>query len=309
MAYKLRSDESLEEICQRIAREQVSKAIDEIDDDSLNAHETVHQVRKRCKKVRGLLRLFRFGLDDQYSTLNEEFRDAARTLSPVRDSEAVIETYDDLMEVYGELVDQRRLRSIRNEFERRRDAVEKDLDVENRISTFRAFCDGQLSNIESWQLTSDFNTKMLVKGLRKTYRRGRKEMATALETESTEEFHEWRKRVKYHWYHMRILRDVWPPIVRARRDELDELSDLLGDEHDLATLRLSISDGSEAFGDYREIQATIGLIDQRRNELRAKSRNLGRNIYAEKPSALAARFSTYLNTWDCPPQEDWSAAA
>ncbi len=45
--------------------------------------------------------------------------------------------------------------------------------------------------------------------------------------------HEWRKRVKDLWYHVTLLQDAWRPVMSALADEAHELSDRLGDEHDL----------------------------------------------------------------------------
>ncbi|MEZ4569166.1 MAG: hypothetical protein R2849_02320 [Thermomicrobiales bacterium] len=67
MAYRLEPDEALDVGVRRIATEQVEKALAELDDSDLDRHATVHQVRKRCKKIRGLLRLVRPGLEN-YST-------------------------------------------------------------------------------------------------------------------------------------------------------------------------------------------------------------------------------------------------
>ena len=48
--------------------------------------------------------------------------------------------------------------------------------------------------------------------------------------------HEWRKRVKDLWYHCLLLQDAWKPVMSALADEAHELSDRLGDDHDLAVL-------------------------------------------------------------------------
>ena len=51
------------------------------------------------------------------------------------------------------------------------------------------------------------------------------------------DLHDWRKRVKDLWYHERLLAPTCGPTVRGHAKELDRLSDLLGDDHDLALLR------------------------------------------------------------------------
>jgi CHAD domain-containing protein len=53
---------------------------------------------------------------------------------------------------------------------------------------------------------------------------------------TVENFHEWRKRVKYYRYQLKLLRDFWKPVMEALRREAVKLSDDLGDDHDLAVL-------------------------------------------------------------------------
>ena len=92
MAYRIRTkDDDVEQAVRRIACEQIDRALAEIDDDGLDFARKVHQVRKRCKKLRGLVRLVRPALD-AYGRENAAFRDAAggRIKSPV---ELIIGTY------------------------------------------------------------------------------------------------------------------------------------------------------------------------------------------------------------------------
>jgi CHAD domain-containing protein len=92
MACSLKAgDASLQDGVRRIAVEQISAMLGEIDDASLGRDETVHQLRKRCKKLRGLVRLVRPGFEDDRSE-NATFRDAARGLSALRDADVLIET-------------------------------------------------------------------------------------------------------------------------------------------------------------------------------------------------------------------------
>ena len=52
MAYRFRrKDRSVEHALRRIAREQVDKAVTSIDDEEDQTSETIHDVRRRCKKL------------------------------------------------------------------------------------------------------------------------------------------------------------------------------------------------------------------------------------------------------------------
>ena len=66
--------------------------------------------------------------------------------------------------------------------------------------------------------------------------RGGATSSAAQKLPSAERMHEWRKRVKDLWYHLSLLQDTWKPVMSALADEAHELSDRLGDDHDLAVL-------------------------------------------------------------------------
>jgi len=59
MSYRLHFNESLADGMPRVVQEQLDRAIGEPTGDDTDLPEGVHRVRKRCKKIRGLLRLFR----------------------------------------------------------------------------------------------------------------------------------------------------------------------------------------------------------------------------------------------------------
>lgn len=52
MSFTFIIGESAGDGIRRMAREQIDRALEEISDSSLDRHDTVHQVRKRCKKIR-----------------------------------------------------------------------------------------------------------------------------------------------------------------------------------------------------------------------------------------------------------------
>jgi CHAD domain-containing protein len=70
------------------------------------------------------------------------------------------------------------------------------------------------------------------KAWRRTRRRARKAMKAAAKTGAAGDFHAWRKRAKELWYQSEALECLDDDISCARKPA-EELSDLLGDEHDL----------------------------------------------------------------------------
>ena len=297
MGYRLQRSESVKAGIRRIAREQIEKALGELHDDALDRHAAVHQVRKRCKKLRGVVRLVRPVIGKTYKQENARFRDAAGRLATMRDTEALIEAYDKLMDRFEGQVERRAFASVRRALTMRQQQIlDEEVDLEERIAAFEAEMQDALDHLESWKFKAG-GFKAVAGGLEKTYRRGRKAMAAAYEEPTSERFHEWRKRVKYHWYHTRLLQPVWEPLMGKRRKALSELSDLLGDDHDLAVFRDTVTTEPRGFGSERDVQVFLGLIDRRRAELQAQARPLGERLYAEPPEALRKRVRHYWKVW------------
>ncbi len=213
MPYRFRRKESVQKSLRRIADEQIERAISEIDDPNLDNHKTVHQVRKRCKKIRGLLRLVRPEMENVYQHENTRFRDAARELSYVRDAQSLIETYDKLMDRYSDQVERSQFAPIRRRLTERRKKIAQDqIGLDQRLQEFRLRMTQAQDQLKDWKI-SEKSFPLLAEGFKKTYRRGRNAIKIAYDSPSTENFHEWRKRVKYNWYHVRLLRSVGNEMV------------------------------------------------------------------------------------------------
>lgn len=284
----------------RVAREQLDQALREIDDRDLNRHEAVHQVRKRCKKLRGLLRLVRPSLGGTYREENIFFRDTARLLSDIRDAQALVECCRNLLADYSELFPASTFAPIEQELILRRDSsTAGEEEVKDRLAQVRERLKQGRARVAAWPL-EEAEFRLLGGGLRKTYARGRKALPQAYACPSAENFHDWRKWVKYHWYHCRLLSNVWPAIMLPRQEQLKLLSGLLGDDHDLAVIiqPLQIEPGSTIPTEMGE--AFLGLIAQQQATLRSEARLLGERIFAEKAGPHCRRLKRYWVSWRKP---------
>jgi CHAD domain-containing protein len=287
MAYRIHVDEPAPDALRRIAREQIARAVADIDDDDVDLHETVHEVRKRCKKIRGLLRLFRKASPD-YAAENTAFRDAARRLSDLRDATSLLESCDALRERFEDDAAPEAFEAVRRGLlERRRERAE-GLDTSRLLSETRDALEAGARRADAWSVTED-GFDAIEGGLAKVYGRARRGGDRARAEPSAENLHEWRKRVKYHRYHLRLLRDLWPDVLGPLRDEAKLLSDRLGDDHDLAILRETLVAEADRFPE-PSLDAVLALLDTRRQELQAWSVPLGRKLFAETPKRFRRRL-------------------
>ncbi len=295
MAFRIKPKETVTDAVQRIAVEQIENALAEIDDSDLNVHETIHQVRKRCKKIRGVIRLVRPAMKN-YSAENAWFRDAARKLSDLRDATTLLECFDALMERYKEDVNAESYAPVRDILVKRRNAVAEAQDLDERLDAFREMMEAGRERVKSWKIKGH-GYDAVSGGLKKTYKRSRKAMDSAYADPAPERFHEWRKRVKYNRYHTRLIRELWPEVLRPLRDEVKRLSDRLGEDHDLAVLREILVSEEARFGSPQDHIVLLSLIDNRRKELQAWAHPLGRRLYAEEPKRYARRLGRCWKAW------------
>lgn len=108
-----------------------------------------------------------------------------------------------------------------------------------------------------------------------------------------EDLHAWRKRVKDLWYHQRLLAPIGGPAVRGQAKDAHRLSDLLGDDHDLAMLGQELTRGEMPVP--VDLGAVVKLIDHRRSELQREAIAIGERVYADSPKAFRRRMR---RTWN-----------
>ena len=113
MSFYFVAKESVDDGIERIVNEEIAQALEEIDTPGLERTEAIHEVRKRCKKIRGVLRLVRAQNEELYQRENGWFRDTAKGIAGLRDAEAMIETYDSLLDEFSDQVERRAIAPVR----------------------------------------------------------------------------------------------------------------------------------------------------------------------------------------------------
>jgi len=291
----MRRRESVAAGVRRIAREQVDAAFVEIREPVPEPEVTVHQLRKRCKKIRAVLRLVRTACPDTYRRENAWYRDTARGLAGTREAQVMVATFDRVVAGDRDLL--RRHAAVRAALVAERDAGGFDAEtVRQRLVVLEVPLGLARARVRDWTLDAR-GFDAIAGGLALTYRRGRQALEAVRRQPTPERLHEWRKRVGYHWYHLRLLADTWPVVTRAYRRELHRLSELLGDDHDRVLLRTALLGRPERFGTGAALVPLLDRMDAQRAALRADAHLLGGRVYAERPARLVARHRRWWSVW------------
>jgi CHAD domain-containing protein len=292
-AYRLKQGESVPEGVARIARGCIDRALDELRGSTDSTpEEAVHEARKDLKKLRALLRLARAELGDGvYRHENTCFRDAARELAGVRDADVLLATLDSLEERYPQELPADAAGGLRQALEAHKRAATTGVRAEAAGAVVELLAQAR-KRVARWPLDRD-RFEALGPRLKRTYRRGRRDFRAARRDPSVEHLHEWRKRVKDLWYHCSILEGAWKPVMAVLGDEAHELSDRLGDDHDLAMLLAWAHEHATALGGMERVLGFEEIVTRRRAELQEEAFAYGARLYADKPGAFTRRVEAW----------------
>lgn len=301
MPYRVKRGEAVLHAIERIAMEQIGRAQGELCGREADVAEAVHQARKRFKKLRALLRLVRPVLGSKtFKAENRYFRDRGRELASARDDQVMLDTLEALADVHADAGIPEELAGLHGLLVERRDAhlhLEGDgKDLGARMAEVADSLGRYPERLADWHIGAE-GFDALGPGLTRSYRDGRKALRRVRKAPDDARFHEWRKRVKDHWYHSRLLRGLWSGPMDARIAELKRLSDLLGDDHDLAVLKGTVEEVAGENLSSRAKKRLLRKVFRRQARLREEALVLGRRAYAEKPKRLRERWDAYWEAW------------
>ncbi len=292
MAFRFKLAEPFEDGVKRIAREQIERAHAQLKspDDTVVA---VHETRKSLKRLRALLRLIRPALGEaDFRDENAKLREIGAGLSSARDRHVLLETLAKL-EANADLARKGLGEAVRN-------VVHQMNGKESPAVEAAAMkqAQGRLNEAKKRfaQLRLEGKGFEIVgPGLEASYRKARRALHRAYAEPSDEAFHEWRKGIQQHWRHMALLVRAWEGCLVARIAEARALSQLLGDDHDLALL-VGFVHSERACGlSSAQVTAVEKLARQRQGELRTLAQPKGVRLFAEGARSLRRRIGAY---WD-----------
>jgi CHAD domain-containing protein len=297
LAFELQRDEPLHEAIRRIATERLALAVEELKGGG-DADATVHNVRKRLKELRSVLRLVRRGMNRRtFDRDNRTLRNLGRPLSALRDATVMVETVAALAGRHRGAVPSLALVRLREALTNRRDEIYRQFVGDGRHFANLAGKFGQMQNrIDRWGDAVD-GWETLSAGLHRAYRRGQNAMTVARHSDDVEDWHEWRKRAKDLRYQLEIIRPMDPKVMELLATQAKDLSDLLGEDHDLAVLHHLMEETYGALLPPGRCTAIVKLIAAGRAMRERKALNIGSRVYAAKPDRFLKSMDTCWVRW------------
>jgi hypothetical protein len=288
MAFTLKPTRSIRRELTRVVRRQLQRAEQHVREATPAA---VYEARKNLKKARAVVAL----LDEAgIASLRKDadrLRQAGHMLAVLRDADAVVTTFDHVRSHA-----RRRLPEHTFAILRRRLMQAKARAVTSTkfgLSRVARTLSAVGAHAKHWDVPS-IGKRKAAKLLEPGYRACRKAMRRAYDEMLPTDLHRWRRRVKTHWYHRRLLEQL-APSLRGEIKDLRKLETLLGEDHNLTLLQEAIAKDEDVT---KRVPAAVTEIsamcaaDQAR--LRKKAFALGRRLFRHKPKVFSRRVRRAL---------------
>lgn len=293
MAYRIRPDADFTEEFRNVATEQLDRAVTVLEERPDGAHEAIHAFRKNLKRLRSLYRLVAREVPDFRDHENTRLRDAALSLSAIRDATALIGTAQYLQQTARGKEKKEALGRIVTILEGRRDwMAEAESGLEQRLMETTGVLKEAIAALDtvSFDASHRKNARMLGKSWRRTARKAKAALAACHGEASADDFHNLRKRTyDYRLYHG-LLRDVWPGAMEAKRDTAKELVEDLGHIHDLAVLSELVEVEPQLFTRNEDLTHLLDAIIFRQQEDRRQALVKAEAVFVDDPDEEAERI-------------------
>jgi CHAD domain-containing protein len=259
-------------------------------------HSDIHECRKSVKRMRAVLKMVRDEAGySLYFRENVFYRDLSRKLAPVRDHRVLLETLQLVETRYPELFMNREPEVVKKEIEVQTDALLQNLKDDNeeinRIARDLEQAPRRL--LSTLRLRDGFVS--IRKGIRRSYKNGRKNIQKRDGQFNMEALHEHRKNCRFLQYQMELIRPIFPKLLKCYAESLDDHTEVLGRIRDLQRLELYLGSRGPGGADAGVLSGLLTAIGKMRARSLEGVQKRARLIFAEKPGAFICRLHTY---WD-----------
>jgi|KBSMisStandDraft_5_1062788.scaffolds.fasta_scaffold11361_3 CHAD domain-containing protein len=286
MSFELHHHKHIEDELAKIVRRQLRNTADALTtSDGSRFRSAVHESRKTVKKVRAVAAFLTQAGAKLPRRDRKRLKSAAGALSRIRDSAAIVDTFDRVRRRYPGQLPEHTYGIIRRSLIAARDECEARAQRDGAVAEAAGHLEKARKSAKEWTAPS-IEWPAMVAILAASYRRSRDAMKQARETRQSATLHRWRKEVKTLWYQLRLAGrltiGVAPLVAQLKRLETE-----LGDDHNLVVLAATLRGCRDLPSMRAEMRQLDRLAARMRQPLRRRAFALGRRIHVRKPKAFA----------------------
>src|SRR5262245_49411093 len=302
MAFRLKQGASISSEIRRIVLKQLEAAISELHTvGDPQSDDAVHDARRRVKKIRAIIRLVRPVLDKDSRAVDRDLSTVSRLLAPVADGRGIVETLNEIEHRYPASLPKRTLAAARAGVLRNGARADREAQTRGILKMAAGTLRSERSRIKHWRIRGD-GFRAIAPGLEQSYRRARRMMLVTWSKPKPSHFHTWRRYVKDHWFHIRLLEGRCGFHLVAYERRIAALDGILGEDHSVMLLRdLLVTDESLP---HEEGARCLRVVSRYQRVLCRHAEILGARIYTERPRRFVRRVR---HLWRDAPTDDRDA--
>ncbi len=242
----------------------------------------VHDARKDLKRARTALRLLRPALGERiYRRENALLRDVAHALNAARDAKVLMQTLQSLRRSHRALRRDASVAELLRTLQADQGALRRRLRAHPaRLARSRSALERLSNRVMQWRVGTH-GWSVLGPASKRIYRSGRRALPPARPRPTERALHEWRKEVKYLRYALEMLAPMRPRKVARLARQAEQLTDCLGEAHDLAMLVQKARVFAKR--NRANLQPLFTILDRQREQLSLDALSSGARLYRAKP--------------------------
>jgi CHAD domain-containing protein len=286
VGFRLKSGQAVSNEVRRIVLQQLDRAASELTSiGDPESDESIHDARRRVKKIRAIIRLVRPVLG-KAERIDPNMKKVSKLLAPVADGQGVIDTLNQLLRRYRTVLPRKTAAAIRSDLVARGRRIDMEAQRNRVLQEARKTLKAERERVKRWRLPVD-GFRAVAPGLKNSVKSARTAMMDAWLHPTAERHHTWRRHVKNHWFHVRLLSARCGDQLQPYQRQLEALDGILGEFHNLVLLHEVLVSDSSLSGS--EIARCIRIVDRYQHELRRNAQVLGIRIYSETPRRFVRR--------------------
>ena len=286
MSFELHQRKHIDHELTKIVRQQLRNSTHALTTSAGNQlRNAVHESRKSVKKVRAVAAFLEHAGAKLPRKDRRRLKSAARALSRVRDSTAIIDTFDRVRRRYPRQLPEHTYEILRRGLVAARDRRQARAQSDGVVAETAERLEKTRKSAKEWTSPS-IKWPDMIAIVTDSYRRSRNAMKRARLTRQSATLHRWRKELKTLWYQLRLARPLTTGVAPFIA-ELNRLETELGDDHNLVVLGATL----RGCRDLRSMRAEMRQIDRlaarMRQPLRRRAFVLGGRLHIRTPEAFA----------------------
>jgi CHAD domain-containing protein len=277
----------------RILFEQIDYILEQSEKGEDEFHKSIHEIRKSIKRIRAVLRLIREEVG--YSTYHREnvfYRDINRETSDLRTYNVLTLTLEELSSHLSAKIPAEDIEPLSRSIRDERDKLQSRLlSRENLLKNLSNEFREARKRIPDLPIEHE-GFDVFYGGLFRIYRQGKSYLKSSIKKTDSHHLHDMRKRMKYLWYHVEILRPIYPGPLRAYANSLENISMKLGVYHDLDILGEYLQKNEPVIKEQIH-QNLLDACDFKKAALLPGIMRMSEAAYIDEPEAFVNRMGEY----------------